>query len=67
MEWLLKYTIYLLQDYNRVVLEKIDGVADSDYINASRVDVRTLNEAQFITELMKLTSFRVYWNQMLIL
>lgn len=30
----------LLQDYNRVVLEKVDGVADSDYINASRVDVR---------------------------
>lgn len=27
-------------DYNRVVLEKIPGVADSDYINASYVDVR---------------------------
>lgn len=29
-------------DYNRVVLEKIPGVADSDYINASYVDVRNL-------------------------
>lgn len=31
-------------DYNRVVLEKIPGVADSDYINASYVDVRNLIE-----------------------
>lgn len=26
-------------DYNRVVLEKIPGVPDSDYINASYIDV----------------------------
>lgn len=39
---------FLLQDYNRVVLEKIDGVADSDYINASRVDVRELNQAHLL-------------------
>lgn len=26
-------------DYNRVVLDKIDGVPDSDYVNASYVDV----------------------------
>lgn len=26
-------------DYNRVVLEKLDGTPDSDYINASYVDV----------------------------
>lgn len=26
-------------DYNRVVLEKIDGVIDSDYVNASYIDV----------------------------
>lgn len=30
-------------DYNRVVLDKIDGVPDSDYINASYVDVSISN------------------------
>lgn len=28
-------------DYNRVVLDKINGIPDSDYVNASYVDVRT--------------------------
>ena len=27
-------------DYNRVVLDKVNGVPDSDYVNASYVDVR---------------------------
>lgn len=27
-------------DYNRVVLDKIPGVPDSDYVNASYVDVK---------------------------
>ena len=30
-------------DYNRVVLEKIDNVQDSDYINASYLDVSRKN------------------------
>lgn len=29
-------------DYNRVVLETIEGEPDSDYVNASYVDVSTL-------------------------
>ena len=31
--------IWLLVDYNRVILEPEEGVPDSDYINASYVDV----------------------------
>ena len=31
-----------LDDYNRVVLDPEDGVADSDYVNASYVDVSHL-------------------------
>ena len=31
--------MYLTDDYNRVVLEPEEGVPDSDYINASYVDV----------------------------
>ncbi|CAH1394095.1 unnamed protein product [Nezara viridula] len=30
-------------DYNRVVLDSIEGVPDSDYINASHVDVKSLD------------------------
>lgn len=30
-------------DYNRVVLEKINGIPDSDYVNASYVDVSGAN------------------------
>ncbi|CAO1387004.1 unnamed protein product [Diamesa hyperborea] len=37
-------------DYNRVVLEKIDGVADSDYINASRVDSLLKPNAYIVTQ-----------------
>lgn len=29
-------------DYNRVVLDKIHGIPDSDYVNASYVDVNTV-------------------------
>lgn len=31
---------HILDDYNRVVLDTIEGHPDSDYINASYVDVR---------------------------
>lgn len=31
--------IFFIDDYNRVVLEMEEGVPDSDYINASYVDV----------------------------
>lgn len=37
-----KFFLYLFvfsDDYNRVVLEQIDNIPDSDYINASYVDV----------------------------
>lgn len=30
---------YVTDDYNRVVLEPIEGESDSDYVNASYVDV----------------------------
>lgn len=30
---------YFADDYNRVVLEPIEGESDSDYVNASYVDV----------------------------
>lgn len=33
------FKLYLTDDYNRVVLEPEEGVPDSDYINASYVDV----------------------------
>ncbi len=32
----------ILDDYNRVVLEQIDNIPDSDYINASYVDVSAI-------------------------
>ena len=35
------YPFKCLDDFNRVVLDPEDGVADSDYVNASYVDVRT--------------------------
>lgn len=33
------FSLLLLDDYNRVVLETIEGEPDSDYVNASYVDV----------------------------
>lgn len=33
-----------LDDYNRVVLETIEGEPDSDYVNASHVDVSCLTK-----------------------
>jgi protein tyrosine phosphatase len=33
-----------LDDFNRVVLDPADGLQDSDYINASYVDVSTVLE-----------------------
>ena len=33
---------FLIVDYNRVILEPEEGVPDSDYINASYVDVSTV-------------------------
>jgi len=32
--------ISFTDDYNRVVLETLPGIPDSDYINASYIDVR---------------------------
>lgn len=37
-------------DYNRVVLQKVDGVADSDYINASYVDSLLKPNAYIVTQ-----------------
>jgi len=36
------YIVLLTDDYNRVVLEPLDDTPDSDYINASYVDVSKL-------------------------
>lgn len=36
------YFVLLADDYNRVVLEPLDDTPDSDYINASYVDVSKL-------------------------
>ena len=33
---------FFIVDYNRVILEPEEGVPDSDYINASYVDVSTV-------------------------
>jgi hypothetical protein len=33
------FYIFIVVDYNRVILEPEEGVPDSDYINASYVDV----------------------------
>jgi protein tyrosine phosphatase len=35
-------SVSLTDDYNRVVLEPLDDTPDSDYINASYVDVSKL-------------------------
>jgi len=36
------YIVLLTDDYNRVVLEPLDDTPDSDYVNASYVDVSKL-------------------------
>lgn len=46
-------------DYNRVVLEKLHGVADSDYVNASYVDVIIRPEVVKALTLTVIRAFRV--------
>ncbi len=59
----------LTVDYNRVVLENEDGIPDSDYINASYVDVS--NSESFRTNGLMQTcpssSHRVWFSPRLIL
>lgn len=37
-----KWLFLISDDYNRVVLETVPGQCDSDYVNASYVDVSAL-------------------------
>ena len=54
-------------DYNRVVLDLQDGIPDSDYINASYIDVNILNLCKFpryfgVSLLLIVILFIIYHN-----
>lgn len=41
-----------VDDHSRVILDKVEGDVDSDYINASYIDVGSINQSISITTVL---------------